>query len=176
MEWVWILTVGFLAVVAEMLLGNSGLTVPVLGVCVFYFAGVFGWRRLLLPACVLAALLDAALGRKVPLAVLDLLPILALAIFWHWHGDCRHPLAQTIPGFLMGLFFLTQDALRYVLLPGGAIYAVGWQAAAIHALSLLALLTAGVPLLCYALDFWAGRMKLPLYIEGQRQEDDTHGL
>jgi hypothetical protein len=176
MNLVWILTVGFLAVLAEILLGNCGLAVPLLGLCLFYFAGVFGWWRLLVPACILAALLDAALGRKIPLAVLDLLPVLSLAMFWRWHGDCRHPLAQTLPGFALGVFFVGQDLARHAWLPGGASYAVAWPAALIHAFTLLGGFMVGLPLLCHGLDFLAARMKLPLYGEAQQEESDTHGV
>jgi len=119
----------------ELLLASCGWLVPVSVVAVFCLAVVSGWRPVLVPGMLFLATIDCTLGRSTPTAVVVLFPVMALAMLWRHHGDCRHLAAQVFPGLLVGgghavvilVFdsFLREQVTLALLMRGGWLFVVG---------------------------------------------------
>jgi hypothetical protein len=158
----WTVCCAFLALIVELVIGGYGVVLPVFPVTVFYFTVVRGWRRTAVLFLVLGTVMDLACGRTVPVAVLAVPGVQAVAMFWRRHGDCRLRGAQAAPGFAVGAL---NGALLLVLLvlPGAR-----WgEALAGEVATLLAEVALGaavlLPLLCAGLDAAAEQMVFDSY-------------
>ena len=163
----------FLAVVAEIVIGNYGVVAPVVGIAVFYFATVAGWPRALVPSLAAGALVDLALGRRLPVAVTVAALLVLMARFWVRHGTLRRFRAQSLPGGAVGAVAGTVQVVLASLIEESGGLGLLWHNARLVAGSTLAGV-AGLPLACWLLDRMAGRMAIPLYRRG-RPGDEHHG-
>ena len=159
---VWLLCSIFLALVAEVILGNHGLRVPLFALAAFYVTVVHGWRRPLVWLLLLGTCLDLAYGRSFPASLLALPAVLPVAMFWRRHGDCRHAAAQVLAGAAVGLLSALAAVLGLVL-PGAR-----WDAALGGEVILMLVegaLAGGLilPLLCLGLDAVAEAMVFDRY-------------
>ena len=102
MIWVWLCLCTFCAAVLEAILGNSGVPAPLVAIVTFYFTVLLGWKPVFIPAVVAGTLLDLLLSRAFPTALMLLPGVMALALFWRQHGDCKAVSAQALPGALVG--------------------------------------------------------------------------
>ena len=150
MTTVWVICCAFLALVTELLAGDYGAALPLFPLVVFYFTVVLGWRSTAVLFLALGTVLDLAFGRMLPVSVLEVIVVQALAVFWRRHGDCRHAGAQAVAGFAVGacdgalaLLLLVLPGARWESsLAGEALCVVG--EASLAAAILLPLLRAGL--------------------------------
>ena len=170
MIWVWLCWCAFCAVLVELVFGTYGLAVPAVAAVAYYFAVVLGWGPAFLVAAPAGYALDLILARGVPATPLVVVAALGLGVFWRRHGDCDEPVAQSVPGGMLG-FAAGAVLMALVSLPHEPPRAVfGWHGALLVLESTLAG-AAGVPLLCRFLDACAFRLDMPQYREVQREEN-----
>ena len=172
MIWVWLCVCTFVAVVLEALLGNSGLPVPLVAIVTFYFTVLLGWKSVFIPAVVAGTLLDLLLSRTFPTALMLFPGVMAVALFWRQHGDCRAISAQALPGLLIGAIIGVGRVILEVwaaeLWCLGLVYRSLWLLL-LFVLSSLAL----TPLLFAGLDRLAKGLDLPLYRKVQEVRETT---
>jgi hypothetical protein len=120
---VWTLVCCFFAVGLELVVGNYGFALPIFACMAFCLITALGAQRVFPLLALGGAVLDLSYARGVP-AQLLLLPLLVVVSnLWRKHGDCVHPLAQFLPGCIVGAI---SSALLVLLvrLPGSSL---GWD-------------------------------------------------
>lgn len=175
MAWCWLYCIGMLAMIAEIIVGNSGFFVPVLALAAFYVCVVFGWRRTLLVFAVLGSFLDLAVGRSVPLQLALLAVALLMAQFWRRHGDCAHPAAQVLPGVILGS---TCGTLAWLTCrPPDAFFNLGGMLMDVSVFLIAAVSGAVLlPLGCLLLDTMGARLDVALFRQAYRDDHPEEDL
>ncbi len=168
---VWILLCSLMAAGIELVVGGYGLCLPVFAAVAFCLLVAQGARRSL-PWLVLAgAVLDLSYARALPAQAVLLVLLALLAAAWRRHGDCIHPLAQTLPGIAVGGLSGAVLVLL-VSLPG---LAPGWGTVRQQGWILLQGLGGGAVLTPFAmalLDGGARRLGLPLYARARNRREE----
>lgn len=168
---VWILLCSLLAAGLELVVGGYSLCLPVFAAVAFCLLVAQGVRRAL-PWLVLAgAVLDLSYARALPAQAVLLVLLALLATAWRRHGDCLHPLAQILPGIVLGAL---SGAVLVVLvsLPGlapswGAVRQQGWIL--LQGVGGGAVLT---PLAMALLDGGGRRLGLSLYARARNRQEE----
>jgi len=142
--------------IAEIIVGNCGLYVPVFSTMAFYCTVAAGWRKVLPLFAVLGCVLDLSLGRAVPAQLALLVGTTYLALLWRQYGDCSRAGIQALPGGVVGVF-AGGGALLYGRFPGSRLsLSCFWSNSGLFFLAV----TGGavlLPLFCLLLDRWAGK-------------------
>jgi uncharacterized membrane protein len=100
----------FSAVLAEVMLGDIGIVIPLTAMAVFYFSVSFGWQPGLIVAVMAGSTVDLLYARSIILSPLLFGVISLMSIFWLLREESKSPLMNTIPGLFIGLLAVLPPA------------------------------------------------------------------
>ena len=139
-----------LAVMTEVVAANYGISLPLLGVCAFYFTMRYGAKRVFSGLFLASAVLDWVWMHRFPSRFAAVLVILLLSGTWRKYGDLGSWLSLLVSGFCIGILSWMSLLLGMLASSG---HAMTWMAAVrpLPGQMLAALLL--TPLIAFLLNF-----------------------
>lgn len=164
LAWLW--WCAFFAALAEVFLGNLGITCPVLAAACFYFTVTMNWNRVFIPFAIAATGLDVILGRTVPVTLLILPAAIIVGLIWRRQGECDRLLLQLIPASLLAVPSVPVYAVLGGLPPSRIVLPAVFHGLVLGLRVAVGLFVA-VPGVCFVLDWIGEKMDFPVYYAAQ---------
>ena len=102
MQGLWMTSALMTGALLEVLLGSSGVLLPLTAMVAFYFYVLRCWRQALLLSWAIGTMVDMAYGRSFPYYLVLLLLVLLIARVWKGYQMTHLYVAQAVPGIVIG--------------------------------------------------------------------------
>ena len=96
----YIFIVLFISVILEVMIGSSGVIIPLAALAVFYFSMVYSWRVGLFLGFFSGLAVDMLYGRDFPVSALSFAAVSGVTVFWLLKGETKDFYLHIVPGIL----------------------------------------------------------------------------
>lgn len=106
---VYISLLVFISIFMQILIGSSGLIVPITALSVFYLTIITDWQIGILTAAITGSIVDILYGRTIFFSPVLLVIMALLAVLWLYKGELKYLPFQTIPAGVISFIYICPD-------------------------------------------------------------------
>lgn len=157
----------FLAVLFQTLIGNCGISIPLLPVIVFYITISFGWQRGVFCAVCGGLVIDALYGHNLLVTPFIMLMVSGFAVFWLFYHQVKPLIVNTIPGAIVAFLVIMPQTMAKIAENGLGLFLIReWLPQILCSMVFSGLL---LPLTIFCGDYFCRRLNLPTYLDAKNQ-------